>query len=240
MQIKSLRVWTRCMGWGVFVLWGLPFLVVGVNSGSNSLFVNLAMGAFFGVFVTYAIRIACPLVVYLLNLEHRIQFVDEQKQFRHAKPRRQKRRPNMSKKQFQKRLAQKRQLAREKARKHLQRDNIRHQCQLIFHKYSSEIADRFNEQQFLQFVAQYLHDGVPVEVLRERGRTLARTIIGLAQKNLNDSAPNSGETTLASIMAEYERAKKEILLLNTSHDVKQTLLTEIAHQKDRSIREYLA
>lgn len=96
--------------------------------------------------------------------------------------------------------------AKEYAADQKRREDARAACELLFHRHSHVLTDRFTKETFADFISKYMGDGRPPDDVEERGSQLREIIL----QHVHQIEPPKKPYTIESL-AEWYRATKELI-----------------------------
>jgi len=117
------------------------------------------------------------------------------------------------------------------------REEIRLSCQLLYDQHTHELQQRFPRDRLVEYFDQYLSDSFPIEIVEQRGKLLKEMI----ESSLEQTAGNKQKfASLNEIAAYFQEQRKEIESLNYDEPTKQSFISSLNDQEDRTIREFLS
>jgi len=103
------------------------------------------------------------------------------------------------------------------------REDGRLACELLYNLRAADISERFNREQFKYFLATYMDDSKPVDVVENRARELQRLI----EQHYETSNPPERFRDLAELTQWYQKQKGEIEGLSLPAEYKEDILIQL-------------
>ncbi|MEZ5942479.1 MAG: hypothetical protein R3C18_13885 [Planctomycetaceae bacterium] len=136
--------------------------------------------------------------------------------------------PTPQEQQAEEKLKLARDLAENEAR---QREIIRYECQLFYDRHAMDVKHRYSPRQFSAYLSEWMHDRVPVALVRERAENLKQMI----REFLKPIEPVQQDLTRDDIQSHFLQIIREIEGRKIDRETKDAMIAEAYYAWDRAL-----
>jgi len=197
------------------LLWAVARALLAAGLALGPVWIVLAIGRFLHGFLKRAQQVA-------ITRSHQRQRKREEEQ-RQREAQRQKREHERSAPQREQALRGAAALREQERRAAARRENARVACELLYDLYTPDLLDRLPRDTLDDFVAKYMGDDQPLELVEERAAQLQAMI----QQHYERVNPPERFADLGQVACWYEKQKKKIERLDVDQSFKDDYLVQL-------------
>ncbi|QDU52979.1 hypothetical protein [Gimesia panareensis] len=117
------------------------------------------------------------------------------------------------------------------------REKARFDCQLLYDRNAGRLQNYFPKEKLADYHERHLSDSFPAEIVEKRAKQLEEMLHSFL---VDTDGKHQQFTSLNEIAAYFQKQKQEIESLQYDEQTRQTIISSLNEQEDRTIREFLS
>ncbi|MDB5391192.1 MAG: hypothetical protein JWM11_6838 [Planctomycetaceae bacterium] len=114
------------------------------------------------------------------------------------------------------------------------REDARFACHVFYDRHRSELHEKFSSKKLRNYFERYLADTLAAEEVETRAEQLKEMLLNIVEAN---RGPKPRFSNVGEIHDHFKQQQQSVLSSDFSKDVKDTLISDLAREEIRAIRE---
>lgn len=115
------------------------------------------------------------------------------------------------------------------------REDARFACQVLYDRHRSALYEKFSLKQLSNYFERYLADTLAADEVEKRAEQLKEMILNIVEGN---RGPRPRFSNVGEVHDYFKQQQQSVLSSDFSKDVKDTLISDLAREEIRAIREF--